>query len=178
MSILSLFTWMEQILHLYKSVSISFSRTQRLLSSLSIILWLENENLDNEEQKQPKLAPVDEMDPESEVSVVDVEAVGTFVHRPIAPLRGLLGPDLPALLIGAVDVCVLYVVQLHVRLVVGGDGHVVLGLDVGHQVVPDEQQGLVADGALVVVLSGDLWLSELVHVLLHPDAVCLVQVSP
>ena len=110
------------------------------------------------------------MYPECEISIIDIEAVRTFVHGSIAPLRSLLSPDLPAL-VHDVAVPVLHVVQLHVGLVVGGDGHVVLGLHVGQQVVADEQQGLVTDGALVVTLLGDLRVSKLFDVFLHPTVV-------
>lgn len=87
--------------------------------------------------------PVDQMNPECEISVVDIEAVRAFVHCPVTPLGSFLCPDLAAL-VHDVTVAVLHVVQLHVGLVVGGDGHVVLGLDVGQEVVADEQEGLVA----------------------------------
>ena len=114
------------------------------------------------------------MYPECEISIIDIEAVRTFVHGSIAPLRSLLSPDLPAL-VHDVAVPVLHVVKLHVGLVVGGDGHVVLGLHVGQQVVPDEQQGLVTDGALVVTFLGNLRLSILLYIVLHPVGVRLVQ---
>lgn len=82
------------------------------------------------------------MNSEGEISVVDIETVRTLVHGTITPLRSLLCPDLAAL-VHNVAVPVLHVVQLHVGLVVGGDGHIVLGLDVGQEVVAYEQEGLV-----------------------------------
>ena len=42
--------------------------------------------------------PVDEMNSECEVTIVDVEAVRTLVHRSIAPLRSFLRPNLPSLI--------------------------------------------------------------------------------
>ena len=115
------------------------------------------------------------MNPEGEISVVDIEAVWALVHRPITPLRRLLRPDLATLVHVLVAVSVLHVMELHVGLVVGGDGHVVLGLHVGQQVVADEQQGLVTDGALVVTFLGNLRLSILLYIVLHPVGVRLVQ---
>ena len=107
------------------------------------------------------------MNPEGEVSVVDCEAVGALVHGSITPLRRLLCPDLPALLQVAVAEPELDVVQLHVRLVVVRDGHVVLGLHVGQELLADEEQGLVTYGALVVALLGDGRLAVLGHIVLH-----------
>ena len=120
--------------------------------------------------------PVDQMNPECEISIVDIEAVGAFVHCPVTPLGSLLCPDLAAL-VHDVAVPVLHVVQLHVGLVVGGDGHVVLGLDVGQQVVADEQQGLVAYRALVIAFLGDVRLPVLLDIVLHPCGVGLVEVG-
>ena len=115
------------------------------------------------------------MYPECEISIIDIEAVWTFVHGSIAPLRSLLSPDLPAL-VHDVAVPVLHVVKLHVGLVVGGDGHVVLGLHVGQQVVADEEQSLVTYCALMITLLADVRLSVLFHVVLHPGGVGLVEV--
>ena len=36
-----------------------------------------------------EVVPVDEVDPEGEVSVVDIEAVGALVHGTVTPLGGL-----------------------------------------------------------------------------------------
>ena len=122
-------------------------------------------------------SPVDQMYPEGEVPVVESEAVRTLVHRPVTPLGQLLRPDLTTLL-ADVDVRKLHVVKLHVSLVVLTDGLVVLGLDVAHQLAPDEEEGLVTDGALVVTLLCDLGRPVLRGVLPHPDPVRLVDVRP
>ena len=83
------------------------------------------------------LVAVDQVDPEGEVPVVDVEAVGTFVHRPVTPLWSFLSPNLPPF-VHDVPIPVLHVVQLHVGLVIRGDGHIVLCLHVGQKMVPEE----------------------------------------
>ena len=85
------------------------------------------------------LVAVDEVDPEGEVPVVDVEAVGALVHCPVAPLWHLLCSNLPAFVLQHVVDGVLYVVQLHVGPVIGGDGQVVLHLDVVLDVAPHEE---------------------------------------
>ena len=117
---------------------------------------------------------VDEVDAEGEVAIVDVKTVRTLVHCPITPLRRLLGSDLSAL-VKDVTLAILHVVKLHVSLVVGGDGHVVLGLDMGQQLVADEEEGLVTNGALVVALLRDLRIAIVLHVVLHPAGVGLIQ---
>ena len=120
--------------------------------------------------------PVDKMNSECEISVVDIEAVWALVHGPIAPLRRLLCPDLATLVHVLVAVSVLHVMELHVGLVVRGDGHVVLGLHVGQQVVADEEQSLVTYCALMITLLTDIRLSVLLHIVLHPGGVGLVEV--
>ena len=90
------------------------------------------------------LVTVDQVDSEGEVSVVDVEAVGALVHGAIAPLGRLLGPYLAAL-VHDVAVPVLDVVQLHVGLVIRGDGHIVLRLHVGQKMIPEADTKMSSD---------------------------------
>ena len=72
---------------------------------------------------------------------------------------------------------VLHFVNLHVGHVIGGDGHVVLGLHVGLDVTLHEQHGLVTDGTLMVALLAEFGLPKVFNVRLHLGLVCLVDVG-